>query len=401
MTLNLLPLITDPDSNGEIIALLSGKVDLAASLQEIRRSPNGHITSNHEVTCRSVEQSSNGVHSFTLRVLLSMTLVADEYVVINVALEPRGIIENKVPVAMKIRTPMPQTFSTSKSQEAANKEITYDLEPDARVEVFTPGPSIAITVRTRDNPVAGNELGWMEAGWVDLPLVPEFRLQDPIVSSLPFADARQQAIGDSTHFRNNGAEVFIVEGSEALATMAENGVLGNPESRQIPSPTSADYLQSRRRKTVDGPSSFFLTVCHYGVDHTGNILFEQVQSASNPGLHMMTSLWQSERSTNNDMNNSKTLASGRSLWDDPSISGSVVSRRAPPEPLGAFSSPRNRRRITLLSNARQPIRLLEMTMEGSEGLRRTLVSTIEIYVLAPLSSFLNLIAHTGFAPILF
>jgi vacuolar protein sorting-associated protein 13A/C len=283
---------------------------------------------------------------------------------------------------------MPQTFSASKSKEAANNEITYDLEPDDRVEVFTPGPSIAITVRPRDNPVAGNELGWMEAGWVDLPLVPEFRLQDPIASSLPFTDARQPAIGESAHFRNDGAEIFIVEGSEALATMAENGVLGNQESRQIPSPTSADNLQGSRTKTLDGPSSFFLTVCHYGVDHTGNILFEQVLSASNPGLHMMTSLWQSERSTT-DVTNSKNLASGRSLWDDPGISGSIVSRRAPPEPLGAFSSPRNRRRITLLSDARQPIRLLEMTMEGSEGLRRTLVSTATCFYLNPLSRFFN------------
>jgi hypothetical protein len=46
-------------------------------------------------------------------------------------------------------------------------------------------------------------------------------------------------------------------------------------------------------------------------------------------------------------------------------------------PLGAFSSPVHRRRISLLPNTHCPVRLLQMTIEGAEGFRRTMVrSTI-------------------------
>jgi len=381
LTLRLIPLISEFEKSAHAVEL-SGKFDLMASLLELRRAPDGLIKSNMEVTCRSHELGRE-IHPFSLQVVLSMMLVADENVVITVSLEPRAVIENRIPLPMKFRTPMPQTFSKSRKEEVENKETTYELEPDARIEVFTPGPSIAMTMRPRDTPVAGNELGWMEAGWVDLPLVPEFRLQDPIVSELPFANERERQIGETNRARAEGAEVFIVEGSDALESMLDTTSPKNTDSQDSPPPIPANNLQSRRSTSIDETLSFFLTVCYYGVDHTGSILFEQVMSASHNGLQMMTSLWQSERSIS-DLSQSKRLLGANSFLDEFDVfSGPDASQRRlsqarlHPRPLGAFSSPRHRRRISLLSNARSPIRLLQMTMEGDEGLRRTLPFLIE------------------------
>ncbi|KAL3923118.1 MAG: hypothetical protein SGILL_001838, partial [Bacillariaceae sp.] len=379
VTLRLKPSITGVENCLDNSHELSGKVDLAASVLELRRSSKGILKTKADVTCRSHEQLGISVHPFALQVVLTAMLVADEQVRMIVSLEPRAIIQNRMPVAMKLRTPMPHTYSVSKKQERENKEVTYELEPQDRVELFTPGPSVAITVRPRDTPIAGNELGWIDAGWVDLPLVPEFSLLDPIVSILPFAT--NASAGPTRFGRDQGAEIFIVEGRKALSNMAEsslNQTEGGPSS-----PRYNNRQEKRKNQQDEEPLSFFLTVCTYGVDHTGTILFEQVSGAQNQAqaLRTMASLWQSDR-------NIKDIASSahRSFLDEAEslITGSSLipggdssrhlSRHIAPQPLGAFVSPRHRRRVTLMANSNVPICLLQMTMDSDEGFKRTMVS---------------------------
>ena len=363
LNLRLTPLISGVDDLDDGAAELVGEVSTLVSLQELRRASKRCIKSKVEVTCRASEHLARGNHSLTLHVLLTMQLVEGEHVVIDVSLEPRAVIENRTPLAIKIRTPMPRTFSSCQKEGNSNNEITYCLDPNKRIEVFTPGPSIAITARTRDNPISGLQLGWLDAGWVDLPLVQEFRLQDPIISMFPL---QMEKTGQVVGGEKSGAEFFIVEGNDKLQTIADVGVQQTKNDSQDP-PT-------RRNINVDEPLSFFLTVCNYGVDHTGNNLFEQV-----PSVETRPSLWQSNRSINGSQ---RKRESGLLAELDPFAENfnlerknlSRTSNRRIPNPLGAFSSPLHCRRISLLPNAQYPIRLLQMTMEGIEGFKRTTVS---------------------------
>ena len=95
LTLRLTPLISEIDDVSSAIEL-SGKVSTLVSLQEMRRAPHGRIKTKVEVTCRSKDHLARGVHPLSLHVLFVMKLVEGEHVVIDVSLEPRSVIENKM-----------------------------------------------------------------------------------------------------------------------------------------------------------------------------------------------------------------------------------------------------------------------------------------------------------------
>lgn len=364
ITLRLVPLLGEADKSGNAIELL-GEASTLVSLQDMRRAPFGRIKSKVEVTCRKKQDLDRGVHPLTLNVMFTMQLLeGGEHVLIDVSLEPRSIIENKMPLAMKIRTLMPQTFSTCQ-KEMNEKGTTYCVSPNERVEIFTPGPSIAITTRTRDSPVAGLNLGWLDGGWVDLPLMKEFRLQDPIVSMLPLEVNRSVSLDGETP-REPGAEFFVVEGKDKLGTIADIDTR-KPKTESSNPPFQSNITDSKNKDAIDEPSSFIFTVRNYGVDHTGSILFEQ--GSTSQGI---SPPWQ----TNRSLRTSETQKGrGSSLLNESLQRNSLggLGGRVP-LPLGAFSSPMHRRRISLLPNAQSAVRLLQMTMEGSEGFRRTMVS---------------------------
>jgi hypothetical protein len=371
VTLRLTPSFSDLGKDVGSTRVLEGKVDLVASLLDLKRSTKGVVCTRTEVLCRSHEELGRDCHPFALHVCLKMSLVADEHVTMAVSLDPRAVIQNKIPVPLLFKTPMPQTFSSAKHYFANNGEASYELELLDRVEVFTPGPSIAVSLRPRDSPVAGNELGWMEAGWIDLPLVPEFRLQDPIISLLPLSN---KLSGESQSSNNVGAEVLVVEGRDSLESINESANPKNPKDDRPTSPRSANHSEIPKESSAAGPLTFYLTVRNYGVDHTGTILFEQAMEGPNQAMRMMSSLWQSDRNSSeyprssihhsflNEMESFGGLESSRHL-----------SRRTEPLPLGAFSSSQQRQRISLLPTPDSAIRLLQMTMDGEDGLRRTMV----------------------------
>ncbi|KAG7361574.1 vacuolar sorting-associated protein 13, N-terminal domain containing protein [Nitzschia inconspicua] len=375
VSLRLRPVI-DPLDNTDSgsSSMLSGKVDLTASLLDLKRSPKGVVCTRTEVICRSHEKLGLGIHPFALLVYLKATLVAGEQVVMTASLQPRAVIQNKIPVALIVRTPMPQTYSLSKQDIVENKEVAYKLEPEDRIEVYTPGPSVAISLRPRDNPVAGNELGWMDEGWIDLPLVPEFSLQDPIISLLPLLKK-----GSSEPMPTNeiGAEIAVVEGKKSLETINESADSQNPGDADPKSPRSPDSPDLERKGSDDGSLAFFLTVRNYCVDHTGTLLVEQVVGNMNQSMRMMSSQWQSDK----NLSEFALSSLHHSFMDEfDGFTGSESSRHlrhVAPQPLGAFSSPMQRRRLTLLPKPSSTIRLLQMTMDGEDGYRRTMPFMIE------------------------
>jgi hypothetical protein len=366
VSLRLTPHIANGHESAISPCKLSGKLDLAASLLDLKRSAKGFIHTRAEVTCRSHEDPERSVHPFALQVCLHVALVADEHVTMKVSLEPRAIVVNNMPVPLFVRTPMPRTYSVAKHMVAENKEVTYELEPQDRMEVFTPGPSIAISLRPRDGPVAGNELGWMDSGWVDLPLVPEFSLQDPIVGMLPLVN---DGIGERIPPREAGAEVFVVEGRRSLERLSESKGLKDHESTGHVSPNS---LKLQQDVDVAGPLSFFLTVRNYGVDHTGTLLFEQALGSPNHATRMIPSRWQADK-TAEFARHSTLHSSFHAMESFSAFDSSQPFFRVAAQPLGAFASSQQRRRITLLPNPIFAIRLLHMTMDGEEGIRRTMV----------------------------
>ena len=263
---------------------------------------------------------------------------------------------------------VPQTFSTcEKEMNEDHNETTYLINPNDRVEIFTPGPSIAITTRTRDSPVAGHNLGWLDGGWVDLPLMREFSLPDPIISTLPL-DVNQSLSVDRDSPRGLGAEFFIVEGKERLGAIAD---MDSRKSKTESSKTrvKAKHAGWRNKSITEEQLTFILTVRNYGVDHTGGILFEQ--GSMSDGL---SPPWQSNRTSAIETQKGRN---SRLLNEFSDARNSLKAKRLRgqiPLPLGAFSSPVYGRRISLLPNAQSPIRLLQMTIEGTEGFRRTMVS---------------------------
>jgi hypothetical protein len=157
-------------------------------------------------------------------------------------------------------------------------------------------------------------------------LLPEFRLPEPIKCLLPFVSGTPDP---STRTRARGSELFIAEGFESLAELAvtEDGKpKGKPRSSAVEtlaSPTMGNSLRT-----------FFVTVCYYGVDHTGDILFEQAGTPTD------------------------TLG------------------RGPSRPFSAFASTRHRRRISLLPSGKAPLRILQLTMDGDAGFKKSLVSQL-------------------------
>jgi vacuolar protein sorting-associated protein 13A/C len=315
---------------------LSGTIDVTPSLRRLKGSNDGCVISKFDVTCRPEEETGRNVYPLVVQVLLKMTLVDDVHVYVDVCLEPRAVIENKVPVDIKIRTPMPHTFSSSSKEEVLGKDVIYILEPGNRIEVFTPGPSIALSMKTSDNPVAGTSLDWLDGVWIDLPLLPEFRLPEPIKCFLPFVSGTPDP-PTRTRERGTGSEFFIAEGFESLADLAVTED-GKPRGK---SPSSA--VETLASPTMGSPlRTFFVTVCYYGVDHTGDILFEQAGTTSD------------------------TLGSSRR----------IMSTQGPSRPFSAFASTRHRRRISLLPSGKAPLRILQLTMDGDAGFKQSMVSQL-------------------------
>jgi hypothetical protein len=238
---------------------------------------------------------------------------------------------------------MPHTFKAKEKLEAGKVygdlkgyETYHELAQSEVVEVFTPGPSLAIGVKCSDPPVGGTSTDWMEGGWVDIPLVREFGLSEPIPCLFPFVrrtGADQHAI--------DGSEFFIVEaGNDLNKYLQKNNVSGkNAEMSAYEEEDSPLELVEPKAPT----RKVLITVCNYGVDHTGDVLFEAVSNQEGRRKSKAASVHSSFRR-----------------------SSSVAMN---PCPYSAFAS--LSRRITLLPHYKSPLRLLHLTMEGEEGVRRS------------------------------
>ena len=323
---------------------LLGALEIEASLTDISKSDNKCYVNRFDVICRPEGQSGDRVDPFVVQVLVQLTLVENANLYVEVILEPRAFIENIFPIGIKIRTPMPHTFSSSSKESVLGNHVIYDLKPGNNIEIFTPGPSIAISAKPVDNPIAGSPLDWMDSGgWIDLPLVSEFKLPEPLLCRFPFVD------DDSGLAFVEGNEFIIAEGHESLSqlsTTTKNEEKDNNGAVLPPKKMSQSSVAHPLR-------TFLVTVCNYGIDHTGDILFERSRPIPKIGNRRNSQYRQQHNH----------------------------------RPYGAFASEAEEHRLTLLPSGDVPLHILQMTMDEMAGFRKSLVSVFcSLLSLIPLLS---------------
>ena len=349
---------------------LYGKISLPNVKALVQMGQNTAPVEALEVLCvprsKRQAQSKGKIHdeeNLVLQVCCKVSLVGS-HPFVELYLQPRAILQNHIPANVFVRTPMPHTFiaflghSTlgevevdDRTKQLRNSEIfvgqtIHKLEPFGIIEVYTPGRSIAVSVMCADPPSGGTPTGWMDIGWVDIPLG-QGRLTEAVKAMFPFVRKAGQATG--ALYLTGGTEFLIAEGiNERLPALEEKESDNSRSNRPGKSSTeSANFTDEPREKI----RSLSLIVLNYAVDHIGDILFEQAVDGLQSSL---------KRSLNPEAAHSQ-----------------IVKKRVESMPFSSFSSPHHKRRITLLPGANTPIHLLQLTMEGTEGVKRSLPFRVE------------------------
>ena len=279
------------------------------------------------------------VSSLSVNICCKVSLVGNCRPFVELFVEPRVIMQNKMPVSLILRTPMPHTFISSDSSQSENSHAeledpnytTHRIRTFESVEVFTPGPSLAISLKCADLPIGGTSTGWVEGTFIDIPL--NAKIIQPLRCTFPFETKshRYESL-KLVSGANSGSDFHVVE--EGDVTPDLNGAVKS----------------TRGLESQGGARTVVFIVCNYAVDHTGTLLFENVSGTEN----------------NESQRNLKSVAESLHLR---SVVGSP--------PYSAFSSTHHRRRVSLLPDSQKFIRLVKLTMDGEEGMKRSIPFRIE------------------------
>jgi vacuolar protein sorting-associated protein 13A/C len=117
----------------------------------------------------------------------------------------------------------------------------------------------------------------MKGGWVDLPMMREFRLIEPIHCSLP---AESFDNGESTEGDGAGSiHFFVTEDRDDLSEKAfydlHTIMHGSLSYRAI----ADTQIEMSFNRSLNVMRSYLVTVCNYGIDHTGTMSFETVATS--------------------------------------------------------------------------------------------------------------------------
>ncbi|KAL7469473.1 hypothetical protein ACHAXS_009736 [Conticribra weissflogii] len=267
-----------------------------------------------EVSCSDVKDTTFPPLIASVRTKVSFT--GDPHPFIQLLIEPRAIMVNKLPVKTLVRTPMPHTYQAAGPEIHADKksnEIVHSLNNNDTIEIFTPGPSIALSMKCATPPVSGTTTGWTDGVWKIIPLGKTEKLSSQGLRCLfPFEPVTQKPNQTSTENTPSGIEVFILEEEDA-------------------SPDFADKQNSNEENLHENSTrTLILTACNIAVDHIGCVLFkEECENRISD-----------ERGTRDQSSFFRPLP--LTLF-----------------PLSAFSSPRRRRRISLLPRSSRMIRIIQ------------------------------------------
>jgi hypothetical protein len=107
-----------------------------------------------EITCRPINQrglpnesSPRDLSALVFRVLVSTILIDGKDPFLEITLEPRASISNNMPVSVGVQTPMPHVFSLSQRDLVSGEDVIHAIERDENVQIFSPGPSVAVILK--------------------------------------------------------------------------------------------------------------------------------------------------------------------------------------------------------------------------------------------------------------
>ena len=296
---------------------------------------------NVEIVCRpQVDGISNDQGPFIFCASIH-TVWIDGQPVFEIDVEPRGVVRNEMPISILVHSPMPYLFLDDSDGEPVSKEDnSYLLLVGKKIEVFTSGPSIAVSLRCADSPIGGTSTDWMEGQWLDLPLMTEFRLTEPIQGCFPFVHRGNDPLARPL---SGGMNFFVAQGEEGLSQL---GGLTRQTSKDPKGEIELQYGKSDRSEAA----VFFITSLHTLVDHSGDLLFEQYVPQQ------------------------KSLRVSQSFSSGPSH---LEKRNSNSIPLGTYWSSKYHHRITPLSSTSSSLSLLHLNMQGDDGIERSVPFRIE------------------------
>ncbi len=270
-----------------------------------------------DIVCRSDNDISDAVTlSLSCRVM-----IVDGHPLVEMFLRPRLILTNNTFVSMKAKTPMNNTYSKD-CEIGDDNTFTHSLGLFDTVECYHAGESVAFSFKCADNPIGGNKTGWNKHGWIDIPLGPKTRLSETIRSSFPFS-------------KTSGVDPRLVGGCDFMLHEEERSTSVNGPS------SDDDSVPENLMQEIPSARTIVLAVDNIGVDHTGDVLFESWNTAQNLAIGDFS----------------------KKVGDDFVFS--------------SFSSAHHKRRVSLLPRSENYVRLLHLSMDGVEGVRRTLPFCIE------------------------
>ena len=281
-----------------------------------------------EVTCSPTSHGSRA-SSLTTHVSFNVSLIDGNHAFIELSITPRAVLKNRLPVPVIVRTPMPHTFPTSDHHETVQDPnfSTAKLNPLETIEVFTPGRSIAVSMKCADLPIGGTLTDWIEGEWLDIPLGKDKFLPEPVKCTFPYQSKSLDRYRSSRQIavRGSGTNFYVLEAEDVTPDMK-----------------GSSHKQHRNLEDV---RTIVFVVCAYVIDHTGNLLFEEVMLGD-----------QNIQRSSKSINTSSLIGS---------------------PPISAYASAKHRRRVSLLPGSSNLIRLASLTMDGDEGMKKSVPFRVE------------------------
>jgi len=278
------------------------------------------------LTAESIGQTKTKNHvpdKIIVQVCCQITLVGNTFPCIQYFLQPRLLLTNLIPLGISVRTPMPHSISNTSSYDETLQETTHNLHTHDTIEVYTPGPSTFFSMKCTDSPISGTLTGWSNGGLIDIPLGFNETLQERLECLFPFVDSAGRTL-------TNGGSAFSL--SEMASFDGQNHKITN---------TGQTMPQDKKRNVI-------MTIPNLGVDHTGEILFDFVYQ-------------------NEERKHSLTKRRGSQV-----IRQNIPVLQKLSQPFSAFSSKCHKRRLSLLPYSTSLIRLLKFTIDGNNGLKKSI-----------------------------
>ena len=195
-----------------------------------------------EVTMHDIECVKEGFPGFFARASVKVDTIDDEAFV-QIYIEPRLVLANRLPVGVFIETPMPYTFNEFGFDGIENdisSETIHLVKSHQFIYIYTPGPSIAISVKLSDAPISGGLTTWVQDKWLSISLIENIQENEVIPCFLPFIDGE------------GGHEIFLVNNDHSFVV----GRFHDPIKWRVSSMLS-------------------FVSANVGVDHTGDFLFNK------------------------------------------------------------------------------------------------------------------------------